>query len=329
MQLSIIIPTYNRSAFLHDLLICLAYQDLPEASFDVIVVDDGSRDETGKVAKQQLPFQVHYIWQQNQGDAAARNTGVRHSQSDLLVFLDDDMLVSPNYLAHLCEAHQSPEIRIVTGTEEPVAVGTHSVPADSIAAHNSIQEEAIVAQSFVETYSRNMSIRRDAYLEVGMMSNLGFAGSSMWCDIEFAYRAHLLGYKFWRSTHARCFHRDHVIHNLDSAKRRSWEAARRAVVLFQRYPELRAWLPMFSDKTSIDLENDSLQLIARKLLRQLSAAWPALWSLEQMAAYLAKYGSHPHLSAKMETWVCGGYIYRGFHKGLREFGGIEANGRKI
>jgi glycosyltransferase involved in cell wall biosynthesis len=93
--ISIIIPTYNHARFVTQAVDSALTQTLP--AIEVVVVDDGSTDETqGVLAK--YKGQINYIYQTNQGPSAARNTGIRAAHGDYLVFLDADDLIPPNKL---------------------------------------------------------------------------------------------------------------------------------------------------------------------------------------------------------------------------------------
>lgn len=83
---SVIIPCYNHAHFLGEALDSVMLQTWPD--FEIIVVDDGSTDNTRHVVSR-YPW-VQYIYQSNQGLAAARNTGLGHSKGNFLLFLDAD-----------------------------------------------------------------------------------------------------------------------------------------------------------------------------------------------------------------------------------------------
>lgn len=92
---SVIIPTYNRA---EDLMRCLksvlaqTYKD-----YEIIIVDDGSSDNTRElVANIEGPIQ--YIYQQNQGPAGARNTGIKCAKGEYIAFIDDDTIWHPEKL---------------------------------------------------------------------------------------------------------------------------------------------------------------------------------------------------------------------------------------
>ena len=319
LTVSVIIPTYNRKALLRETLNSLAQQTYPSDHFEVIIVDDGSTDGTAAIIAETFPFILRYFWQSNQGDAAARNLGARQSQADILVFLDDDILVDVSYLTDLIQAYDMGQNNIVIGTcnlllaeTTPFSQSLHASPAlDHI--------HTVTEVAFSDVYSNNMALRREAYFKIGMMQGLDFPGSSMWCDLDFNYRAYKQGFEFCRSTKAICWHRDYTVSKLDTYKKRVRTAAYRAVVLFQKYPELLAHVPMFYDKTPIICGQDPSGLIARKLARAIASSRPALWSMEQIVHILEKRYPASTLLQSLYRYIIGGYVFQGYREGLREF----------
>lgn len=111
--LSVIMPVYNGAAFLAEAVASIAaqaYQPL-----ELIVVDDGSTDETAAVV-QTLGGTVQYRYQTNQGPAAARNVGLALAQGDLIAFLDVDDLWPVDKLAQQMACLQAnPATQVVWG----------------------------------------------------------------------------------------------------------------------------------------------------------------------------------------------------------------------
>jgi glycosyltransferase involved in cell wall biosynthesis len=92
LSISVIVPTYNRRETLICSLETLFVQTVPASQVEIIVVVDGSTDGTVETLRHLRPecrFQV--IEQENRGPAAARNAGARAAESELILFLDDDM----------------------------------------------------------------------------------------------------------------------------------------------------------------------------------------------------------------------------------------------
>src|SRR3990172_2859967 len=96
MKLSVVIPAYNHGRFLGQCLGSVLSQDLPD--FEVIVVDDGSTDNTRAVMASFRDPRVRYSYQENRGSPAARNTGYRLSTGEYIALLDSDDLLLPHSL---------------------------------------------------------------------------------------------------------------------------------------------------------------------------------------------------------------------------------------
>jgi peptidoglycan/xylan/chitin deacetylase (PgdA/CDA1 family)/glycosyltransferase involved in cell wall biosynthesis len=119
--LSVIIPTHKRPGPLARLLEALSQQSFSARDFEVIVVMDGPSPGTEALLKNSsFPFQLRSFAQPERGAPAARNLGVREARGDLLVFLDDDIIPSRNFLALHHQAHGQ-EDRVVIGGLKPAA----------------------------------------------------------------------------------------------------------------------------------------------------------------------------------------------------------------
>ena len=97
-KVSIIIPCYNHGHFLGDAIQSALGQTYPNK--EVIVVDDGSTDETSSVVAN-FDNAVHYIYQENRGLSAARNTGIEEANGEYVAFLDADDLWHSNFIIYL------------------------------------------------------------------------------------------------------------------------------------------------------------------------------------------------------------------------------------
>ena len=116
LTLSVVVPSYEGAARVKRLLDLLRAQTLPSSLFEVVVVDDGSaRALDEQVDARTFPFAVTVLRQQNQGAAAARHLGALQARGDLLVFVDDDMVVGPGFLAAHLRHHQERERLVVLG----------------------------------------------------------------------------------------------------------------------------------------------------------------------------------------------------------------------
>lgn len=95
---SVIIPTYNRALMVKDAI--QSVLDQTYTDYEIIVVDDGSTDDTSRVINGLRSYsrKVHYIHQGNKGRSAARNIGVRAARGDYIAFLDSDDMFLPEKL---------------------------------------------------------------------------------------------------------------------------------------------------------------------------------------------------------------------------------------
>ncbi len=116
---SVIIPTFNGARFLPDAIASIVAQRYP--SLEVIVVDDGSTDDTAAIVAA-LPIETHYFKQERLGPAWARNRGIRNASGDYLAFLDVDDLFAEGALTALIDELLADETRdVVQGTSQITA----------------------------------------------------------------------------------------------------------------------------------------------------------------------------------------------------------------
>jgi len=102
MRFSVIICTYNREKYIYNVLKSIARQDFSSGDYEIVLVNNNSTDNTEDICKQfrtDYPGIVfNYITEFNQGLSYARNTGVKESKGDILVFVDDDATIFDGYL---------------------------------------------------------------------------------------------------------------------------------------------------------------------------------------------------------------------------------------
>jgi len=86
---TVIVPTYNRAHYIGEAIDSILAQDIVDCELEIIVVDDGSKDNTEEVVRN-YGDRVRYIRQENQGAGVARNRGIDEARGEWIAFLDSD-----------------------------------------------------------------------------------------------------------------------------------------------------------------------------------------------------------------------------------------------
>lgn len=122
IKVSVLIPSFNRASTLSRALDSVLAQT--QSAAEIIVIDDGSTDNTQELIQQKYP-QVVYLYQDNKGVSAARNLGIKQSKGDWLAFLDSDDAWLDSKLKIQCEALlKEPEFKICHTEEIWIRNGT-------------------------------------------------------------------------------------------------------------------------------------------------------------------------------------------------------------
>jgi glycosyltransferase involved in cell wall biosynthesis/peptidoglycan/xylan/chitin deacetylase (PgdA/CDA1 family) len=195
-EISVVIPTYNRALLLEQCLAALSRQS-QLSLFEVIVVDDGSTDETPRFLEAvSPPFELRIETQPNRGQAAARNRGAAAASSPYCLFVDDDVTFAEDFVALHLDAQRANGGIAALG---PLRL-RHAPGANPLARHVALTWERHAAEAaklerqatFRDCWSGNLSVPRDAFLEVG-----GFAEDlPRKHDVELGFRLARAGLRF-------------------------------------------------------------------------------------------------------------------------------------
>ncbi|HKC24016.1 MAG TPA: glycosyltransferase [Thermoanaerobaculia bacterium] len=247
MSLSVVIPTHGRRAILARVLDALAAQAGEVAELETIVVDDGSRDDTQELLglRRADAANVAVLRQKNAGPACARNAGAAAARGARLVFLGDDTVPEPGFLAtHAAPPERGRPVAVLgytTWDTERMRVTpflTHLNERGAQFGYALIADPEDVPFNFF--YTSNVSLPRDAFFALGGF-DVSFP-SAAWEDVELAYRASrakerlLIVYR--PSARARHEHPT----TLESVLRRQRASGRAAALFARKHPELSAWL---------------------------------------------------------------------------------------
>lgn len=115
IPITLVVPTYNKSTRLVFLLESLTHQAF-ELGFNTIIVDDGSTDDTKEVLDKYIDnFRFKYIYQKNSGRSHARNLGLSHVKTKYSIFVDDDMILPPEFIQMHFNSLKKNENKLVHG----------------------------------------------------------------------------------------------------------------------------------------------------------------------------------------------------------------------
>lgn len=242
VQLSVVIPTFNRRAMLERTLPTILEQSLSRAHYEVIVVVDGSIDGTSELLRHyEAGHRLRFIEQSNRGQAAARNAGLALARGSLVLFLDDDLLCARVLLEeHLAVQEASDDLALVFG---PVLVAPESrhglatawLRADAEMTMARRRRRRPVEGLMDVTVYPNSSVDRDLLLECGGFDEQFLRAGE---DTELGLRLWKRGINFRFALAART----EEIYTKTAwgiVRREAPQYGRNEVRLYERHPEFR------------------------------------------------------------------------------------------
>ncbi len=236
-KLSVVVATYNRLPLLLDLLKDFTYQNMPADEFEVLVIDDGSSSPVApRIGKLKFPYTIRCFEQANAGAAVARHRGVLEAQGEIVVFVDDDMHVQPDFLAQHLREHERGLCVVQGHIAAPGNVSTlplferfHAYQIERFVGEVASGQSQIRG---VHLCTGNLSLPRQTYLDIG-----GFDTSLQRSeDRELGIRCEAAKVPLVLSTRARSVHRsDHD--RLDFWLRRSFNYGVYDLRIAKKHPE--------------------------------------------------------------------------------------------
>ncbi len=263
-MISVIIPAKNAADTIEGCLNALIRQEGLEIPYEVIVVDDGSTDDTNAIVER---FGVKIIRLEGEGPAAARNTGAEAAKGEILAFTDPDCEPAEDWIEELTKPFADQDVVGVRGayrTRQSGLVPRFVQQEYAFKYERMARREAI---DFIDTYSA--AYRRDVFFANGGFDTVFKVPSVE--DQEFSFRLARKGYRMVFAPQAVVFHRH--VHNL-------WEYCRRKFRIGYGKALMLRWLPekTFSDTHTPGTQRLQVGLFGLALgCALLAVAWPIFW----------------------------------------------------
>jgi len=195
---SIVIPAFNAAPTIEKAILACLAQSYPKDKLEIIVVDDGSSDNTAEIIKR---HPVKYIFQENSGPAKARNTGWKSSAGDVVCFTDADCQPEKEWVLKLVGKFTDEEIAAVAGSYG--IVNSNSLKAGCI--HEEIIQRHLKMPEFIRVFgSYNVAMRRDILEKLGGFEE-GFPQASGE-DNDLSYRILQHGFKIYFAKDVLVYH---------------------------------------------------------------------------------------------------------------------------
>lgn len=333
LQISVVVATYNRSDILTITLERLADQTLDPSLYEVIVVDDGSSDNTRAMILQiqtKLPYHLTYLHHENHGISYTQNRGIRAASAPLVCLIADDIHFSPNALKEHIKDHTE-------NSEEHIAILGKVQQSPELAQTTFLKTwdpfryselEKLRELPYYLFFACNISLKKNFLLKKGLFcENLVKEGAYAHEDVELGFRLYQNGLKILYNKNALAYHY-HLV-TLDQAIKTAYNKGL-AWVPFRNYvnkPEmtvryhvlqssyLRDYLIVLRKNNNlIGLDSKPFSLLISQLIRVLMfnvITVPLLWlPLMELAE---KYGFFSALMHKLH-YRC--TISHHFHKGV-------------
>jgi glycosyltransferase involved in cell wall biosynthesis len=315
LKLSVIVPTRDRPEKLNSTLAALArQQDIDPRDYELIVVDDGS-DPPVAIERGARARVAHLIRLDGDGRSVARNKGAEAAGGELLVFVDDDVLVSPGFLS----AHWGARL----DWPGALQVGATPLPETALAApfgrFRQRLEDALVPDSAGPLQARrftaqNMAVERSVFRRLG-----GFDPElSVGEDQDLALRHTADGGPIVFVPQARGVHDDHDALDLESYCARGERYMAELVRLGARHPDWPGTVERALVNGPVRLGGEPASLTAKKLLKGV-LMWAPMHAIGLgLVSLIEKLAPDSGLLDRLYRVHLGAHLQRGYRRGLRD-----------
>jgi len=284
IQASIIIPTYNRGKIIKKVIESLSNQSYPPDKYELIVVDDGSTDNTEEVIRSiHTPCNLRYFRRKKEGIASARNYGIKKAKGEIIIFVDSDVVVNRDFVKEHVHSHSKGDGIIVRG----VVISTETI--DKLGKEK--KKLTDISTAFFAT--GNVSIRKKYLLKVGLFDE-DFKEYG-WEDLELGVRLKKEGLKVVTNKKAVGYHykKKPKLDDIPAILEKERMRGRMAAVFYRKHPTLEVrlmthispfffaldrllnlgdWIDKYwSRNTSLQVKRVSSNLISRFFIKIMSS----------------------------------------------------------
>lgn len=289
MNLSVVIPTYDRHALLRHGLEALTRQTLAAERFEVLVVDDGSpHPPDSLVAGVDGKLRLELLRKPNGGLASARNFGAARAKGDLLLFMDDDILPGPEFLEKHLEVHAREARAVALGSlphPDDLPLTPFLYYLNRVIHYDLFLRYGSADRIPLPPLNGNSSIRRRDFEEAGGydLTFSSYGGE----DTEMGYRLVRRGLKFVYAPEARGYH--YHVKEFEAYKRDMYSSGVTMVRIVRKYPEVLSRVNM--DIVEGRLRDLSAGKRAKRVLyRALERAPVLVRAMESFIAATERFG---------------------------------------
>ncbi len=266
--ISVVIATYNRCETLKATIEKLALQLMSPADFEVLVVDDGSTDDTAAMVESlisSMPYKLRYFWHENLGPGYTQNRGIKEADSNLVLLMADDIWATSEMLEQHLKSHKE-------------------FPNENIAILGKVIQSPDLPSTVMHKYwdpfrydildgkrqldaihflACNISVKKNFLLENGLYRERKGAAHE---DIELGYRLGQKGLKIVYNEDALAYH--YHPETLDSACQRAYERGRNFDMLSENIPKSYIF-PLYNIFTLQVNFWDCVKMLPREFIRKL------------------------------------------------------------
>lgn len=324
MNVSVIIPTYNREEVLLGTLNALLDIDYPAHLWEIIIVDDGSNDGSEVAVRkwiERVEASAKYIKQENAGPAAARNRGATVAQGEVLIFIDNDIIVEPDFIRRHLEALAAhPGCWILGRVTHPAELRGTPFGRYRDTLHESFHKdyEGRHLPEVNGMSTQNVSIPAEDFRRLGGFDESFTIASGE--DWELAKRAKQNGIRVLYQPEITVLHNDWAV-SLEQFCRRHWLYSFSDVLLFEKYGEDSPRKHLVRENWFINWGQDKPDLILKKGVKSAFATTGGQQILRAACKFIERLAPDSKLSRRFYELAVSVAIFQGVRAGIKHYSG--------